>query len=149
MKTLPLFIALLLFSGCDRVKHAAKSTLRKTSETVGQSATVVADGLATGAQKEAVQVQASPALQGRGLQLGKASLSSTDSIGGQQVQLTIYVIFQQNFADTVRVKLFTRQGAEYGRSQVWVQGTRDSARPIVVRFDPRTETELGTRVTLE
>jgi hypothetical protein len=149
MKTLPILFALLVFGGCDRVKHAAKTTLRKTSETVGQSATVVADGLATGAQKEAVQVQASPALQGRGLELGKASLSSADSSGVQQVQLTMYVVFQQNFADTVRVKLFTRQGAEYGRSKVWVQGARDNARPIVVRFDPRTETELGTKVTLD
>ncbi len=150
MKPLLLVCSLAgLLLSCDRVKHAAKMTLRKTSETVGQSATVVADGLATGAQKEAVQVQASPALQGRGLQLGKASLASSDSIGQHQVSLTMYVIFNQDFADTVQVKLYTQQGAEYGRSKVLVKGTRDNARPIVVRFDPHIETELGTKVTIE
>lgn len=150
MRPLLLVCSLAAFLlGCDRVKHAAKTTLRQTSETVGQSATVVADGLATGAQREAVQVQASTALQNRGLELGKASLSSTDSSGQRQVKLTMYVIFKQNFADTVRVKLFTRQGTEYGRSNVLVKGTRDNARPLVVRFDPRTETELGTKVTIE
>ena len=138
-----------LLLSCDRVKHAAKTTLRKTSETVGQSATVVADGLATGAQKEIVQVQASSALQSRGLQLGKASLTNADSSGQHQVRLTMYVIFNQTFVDTVRVKLYTQQGTEYGRSKVLVKGTRDSARPVVVPFDPRTETELGTKVTVE
>ena len=150
MKPLLLVCSLAgLLLSCDRVKHAAKTTLRKTSETVGQSATVVADGLATGAQKEAVQVQASPALQGRGLELGKASLTSTDSSSQHQVRLTMYVIFKQNFSDTVRVKLYTQQGVEYGRSKILVRGLRDNARPIVVGFDPRTETELGTKVTIE
>ena len=149
MKLLPLLCALVLLLGCDRVKHAAKTTLRKTSETVGQSATVVADGLATGAQKEAVQVQVSPTLQARGLQLGKSSLSSTDSSGVKQTRLLLYVIFKQNFADTVRVKLYTQQGAEYGRSKILVAGHRDDARPIEVRFDRRTEVELGTKVAVE
>ena len=150
MRFLPLLGALaLLFVGCDRVKHAAKTTLRKSSETVGQSATVIADGLATGAQKEAVQWQVTPALQARGLQLGKASLSRTDSSGVKQAKLTMYVIFNQNFADTLRVKLYTQQGAEYGRSKVLVAGHRDDARPVEVFFDRRTEIELGTKVAVE
>ena len=139
--------ALLL--GCDRVKHTAKDTLRRTSETVGQSATVVADGLATGAQHEAVQIALSPALRARGLQLGKSFLASNDSVRAGRPQLSLYVIFNRGFSDTVRVRVLDNQGLEYGRSRLLLRGRADEARPVPVRFDPHTSFELGTQVVVE
>ncbi|MDQ2772812.1 MAG: hypothetical protein M3Y54_20200 [Bacteroidota bacterium] len=135
--------------GCDRVKHRAKETLRQTSETVGQSATVVADGLATGAQREAAQTRLSPALQARGLQLGKSFVASDDSVRAGRPQLALYVIFERAFRDTVRVRLLDNQGAEYGRSRVLLQGRADEARPFPVHFDSHLHFELGTQVVVE
>lgn len=145
----PILLAGLLAAGCDRVKHAASTTLRKTSETVGKSATVVADGLATGAQQAAAQVIVSQALQLRGLQATKTTWERRDSAGVARAQLNMYVVFNQAFADTIQVKLLTREGVEYGRSKVLLLSVREDARIVAVPFDARTDFELGTRVQME
>jgi hypothetical protein len=139
----------LLTTACDRVKHKAKETLRKTSETVGQSATVVADGLATGAQREAAQIVLSSALQAQGLRLGKSFVASADSIRAGRPQLALYIIFERAFRDTVRVRLLDNQGAEYGRSRVLLQGKPDEAHQVPVHFAPNTNFELGTKAIVE
>ncbi len=143
------FLLLISLVGCDRVKHSAKETLRTTSETVGQSATVVADGLATGAQREAAQTGLSAALQARGLRLGKSFVAGDDSVRAGRPQLSLYVIFERAFRDTVRVRLLDNSGVEYGRSRVLLQGRAEEARPFPVRFDPHTHFELGTQVVVE
>ncbi|MBO2007788.1 hypothetical protein [Hymenobacter negativus] len=131
------------------MKHKAKETLRETSETVGQSATVVADGLATGAQRAAAQTSLSAALQARGLRLGKSFVASDDSARAGRPQLLLYVIFERAFQDTVRVRLLDNQGTEYGRSRLLLQGKADDARPFPVRFEPHLHFELGTQVVVE
>ena len=144
-----IWLLALSLSACDRVKHGAKETLRKTSETVGQSATVVADGLATGAQREAAQTRLSPALRARGMRLGKYFVASDDSVRVGRPQLSLYIIFERTFRDTVRVRLLDNNGVEYGRSRILVVGKADDARPLPVRFDPHAHFELGTQVVVE
>ena len=143
------FLLLLSLVGCDRVKQKDKETLRQPSETVGQSATVVADGLATGAQREAAQARLGAALQARGLRLGKSFVNGDDSVRAGRPQLSLYVIFERAFRDTVLVRLLDNNGVEYGRSRVLVQGRADEARPFPVRFDSHLHFELGTQVVVE
>lgn len=143
--------AILLFglAGCNRDRQKSPETLRPTSETGAQPATVVADGLATGAQREAAQTRLSAALQARGLRLGKSFVTSEDSVRAGRPQLALYVIFERTFRDTVRVRLLDNQGAEYGRSRVLVQGRAEEARPFPVYFNSHLHFELGTQVVVE
>ncbi|AWM31758.1 hypothetical protein [Hymenobacter nivis] len=143
------FLLILSLIGCDRGKHSAQDTLRNTAEAAGQSTTVAADGLATGAQREAAQTGLSAALQARGLRLGKSFVAGDDSVRAGRPQLSLYVIFERTFRDTVRVRLLDNNGVEYGRSRVLLQGRADEARPFPVRFDPHMHFELGTQVVVE
>ncbi|WP_375417647.1 hypothetical protein [uncultured Hymenobacter sp.] len=157
----PLCLLLSTLTACERVKDAAKATVHKTGEVVGSSATVLADGVATGAARAAARGELSAALRGRGLQLGKISTgpaavptpsAPTDpglSARPTTNRLTLYVIFNQVFADTITVRLFTSENLEYGRRRVFLRGHRDEARPVDVVFDPRTDFELGTKVVVE
>lgn len=161
LRLLLLLTALPFLAGCERVKDAAKATVHKTGEVVGSSATVLADGVATGAARSAARVELSAGLRSRGLQLGKISTgpaapptpaAPTDpglSARPTANRLTLYVIFNQAFADTVTVKLFTSENLEYGRRRLWLKGRRNEARPVDVVFDPRTELELGTKAVVE
>ena len=140
---------LLGLTGCNREKQKAPETFRQTSETGDQPALVVADGLATGARREEAQTRLSPALQARGLRLGKSFITSEDSVRAGRAQLALYVIFERAFRDTVRVRLLDNQGAEYGRSHVLLQGRADEARPFPVYFNSHLHFELGTQVVVE
>ena len=123
-------------SGCDRAKHQAKETLRSPSETAGQSATAVADGLATGAQREAAQTRLSAALQARGLRLGKSFVAGDDSVRAGRPQLALYVIFERAFRDSVRVRLLDNNGVEYGRSRVLCRAGPMRPSPFPVQLQP-------------
>lgn len=136
-------LLMLSLISCDRAKHKPTETLRQPNDAV------VADGLATGAQREEAQTRLSPALQARGLRLGKSFVASDDSVRAGRPQLALYVIFERTFRDTVWVRLLDNQGAEYGRSRVLLQGRAKEARPFPVYFDSHLHFELGTQVVVE
>ncbi|WP_216689125.1 hypothetical protein [Hymenobacter siberiensis] len=144
-----IFMLALGLVGCDRTKHEATETLRKPSETASPSATALADGLATGARRETAQTNLSPTLRARGLRLGKSFVAGDDSVRAGRPQLSLYVIFERAFRDTVRVRLLDNNGMEYGRSRVLLQGKAHEAQPFPVRFNPHLHFELGTQVVVE
>lgn len=154
MKALLFLVLLASLTACDRVKDVAKTTVRKTGEVVGTSATVLADGVATGAGRAAMHAELSAGLRERGLQLGQlttgeAPAPDAGNAAPAPKRLTLYIVFNQAFADTVMVKLFNSEKQEYGRRRLYLAGRRDEARPVDVDFDPRTGFELGTRVVVE
>ncbi len=140
-------------TACDSL--ASKETLQKAGETVGQSATVIVDGIGEGIKSaDKRQLVVSEALQKRGLRTGKFFVSKAEAEDDGKKpdgdnRLTIYCIFDKTLARAVTATLVDEAGQEYGRKRVQLTGKAGDARNVDFVFDPRTDIERGTRITLE
>ena len=148
-------VSLALLSGCEQLTDKGGATLHKAGETMGRSATVIVDGIGEGikrADKRTLVV--ADALQKKGLRTGKfrvdkAESGVTDKDPEGDNRLTVYCIFDQNLDRNVTATLFDEAGEEYGRTKVKLTGRAGDARNVDFIFDPRTDIERGTKITLE
>ena len=134
-------ILLSAFSpACHRLKDKANDTIHSTGRTVGQGATEFVSGVGEGIdQTLECSLVLAPELSEKGLSYGKFNIHS-DS-GGIKNKLTVYLIFEKNFKQTLRVRLRDRNGAEYGRVKLQIEGKSGDAGYYDFVFDRRADIE--------
>jgi len=133
-----LIVSLALFAAsCNWAKEKTKQTVNKTGEVIGKAGSEFADGVSKGVEKTFENdVKISEQLTKQGLQTGKILINSTDSTTDNI--LTAYLIFNDNIAREVTVKVFSPAGKEYGRARQMVKGQKGEARYVDFVFDKRT-----------
>jgi hypothetical protein len=126
---------------------SVKDTINQAGDAAGQAAGEFIEGASKGVEKAFdVQLSASKDLTDRGIQLGKCSVRN-DSNGTDNL-LTIYVIFNEDFNDTLTVRAFDGE-LEMGRAHAAVSGKRKDAAFVDFYFDKRTNIDSKNRLTLE
>jgi hypothetical protein len=143
-----LALASTLFS-CERVTEKTKDTLNKGGEVVGKTATEFFEGVSEGVDKTLqCDLTVSPDLQSKGIRTGKFEIGN-DSAGGKNNRLSLYVIFDKNFKQTVSVMAFDKNGLEIGRSKQLIQGKAGDAKYYDFTFDKRTYIEVKSKIVLQ
>lgn len=132
---------------CNRAKEKAKEAINKTGETVGKGVSEFADGVKEGVTKTFdCKVLLSNDLTSKGVSAGKFSIES-DSTNDNK--LVVYLIFDKDFNQPIRAKVFDVDNKEYGRTSVAVTGKAGEARFIDFVFDRRTDIETRSKIVLE
>ncbi len=131
-----------LLASCNRTKEV----INKTGQTVGEGATEFVNGVGEGIdQTLQSEVVLSDNLKAAGLQTEKFKLHD----GSEGDSLTVYVIFNKNFKQTVSVKVYDDKGKEYGRSSMALEGLANEARYVGFAFDKHTDFEHKSKFVLE
>lgn len=150
MKNLSLLLLVMVFLfSCDRVKQETKHVINKSGETVGKASTEFFEGVSEGVDKTLqCEIVLSEELKRKGLQTGKFSIES-DSAGGSNNMLTLYLIFNKPLKDTLLAKAFDKTGLEIGRAKAFASAQANDAKYIDFKFDKRTYIEVRSKITIE
>lgn len=148
MKYVLFFLIAVVFTACDKVKTGTKDAIDKTAETAGKVGsdiiTKVGEGVEKSLQCEAVLNEA---LKKNGLQTGKMIFGSqkdaTENI------LSVYFIFEKDFASSVSVKAFDEKKLEYGRATATVKGKKGTAGYVDFIFDKKVNLESKSTFIFE
>ncbi|MEY8848769.1 hypothetical protein AB9K26_08135 [Psychroserpens sp. XS_ASV72] len=136
--TLTLFLGIVFtFTSCNRIKNKTKETINKGGETVGKSATEFIEGIGEGIEKTlALKIEISEDLKTKGISTGKYYVENSN--GGNDNLLTVYIIFEKDFSDTLFVKAYDKEKLEVGRISKEINGKKGEALYIDFEFDKRT-----------
>lgn len=141
-----LAISLLSFS-CNRAKKTAREAINKTGETVGQGVSEFADGVKEGVTKTfGCELKLSKQLTDQGLSTGKFSIEYDSST---ECKVVVYFIFDKDFNQTVKAKVFDPENKEYGRTTLLVSGKAGEAKFFDFLFDKRTDIESRSTILFE
>lgn len=146
MKKLFILILTLFIFSCstDNIKEG----INKAGDVAGQTAGEFIEGASKGVEKAFdVKVSLSEDLKKRGLELGKTYITS-DSAATDNL-LMVYVIFNQEYSDTLKARVFDDKQLEMGRTAAIVQGKKDEAKFIEFHFDKRTNIDSKNVLTVE
>lgn len=149
MRRILLAVAILASTvACHRVKDGAKEAIQKTGETVGKAGTELSNGISEGMKKALEsEVVLSDDLKKNGIGTGKLDFTSekdaTDNI------LMMYLIYNNDFNGTIRVKAFDEKGLEYGRASAMVKGKKGEAGYVDFVFDKRVNLEAKSKFIIE
>lgn len=147
MRFVFLILALILMS-CNWAKQKTKETVNKTGEVVAKAGSEFADGISKGVEKTFQnEVVFSETLSKSGVHAGKILINSTDT--SVDNLLTMYLIFDQDFSQSLIVKVFDAKGQEYGRVSQVVTAKKGEARYIDFLFDRRTNIDGKGKITVE
>lgn len=149
MKQLAMILGTVLLASCGgEVTDKAKETLNKGGEVVGETATEVLEGIKEGMdQTLECELVIADDLKKKGVSNGKFEVVS-DSTGGKNNVLTAYLIFNQDFSDTLYAKAFDKSRVEIGRAKVPVTAKAGDAGYYDFKFDPRTYIEVKSRIEI-
>ena len=140
-----IFVSLL---SCNKIKKATKETINKGGETVDKSATEFIEGVGEGIdQTLALQIQISDELVEKGLSTGKYDVHTSEN--GNNNKLTLYLIFEDNFNETIFIKIMDKNGLEVGRTTMLIESTIGEASYFDFEFDPRTNLESKGIIIIE
>jgi len=143
-----LLLAFVLLASCGRIKEKARETINKSGETVGKTATEFFEGVSEGIDKTLqCEISLSNSLIDKGLKTGKFAINNAE--GGQNNQLTIYLIFGKDFKMPVTAMAFDKHGLEVGRSKIDIEGKTDETGYFDFTFDKRTYIEVKSKIILE
>ena len=138
----------LLFISCNDVKEKAKETINKGGRAVGETASEFADGLKDGVENSfESKIELSDELQAKGISLGKYYIESEETTGNDN-KLVIYIITEKDFKAPLTFKLINKNGVEYGRKKIEVEGKAGEANYYDVVFDARTDIELKSTIEI-
>ncbi|MEM6830921.1 MAG: hypothetical protein AAF551_10440, partial [Bacteroidota bacterium] len=113
-----LTLSILLVISCDSIKKKTKETINKSGEAVGKTASEFIEGVSEGIEETLkCEVSLSQALQDQGLKTGKFTVDN-DTTGGKENQLTLYLIFENDFKKTLTAKAFDKNELEIGRTRL-------------------------------
>ncbi len=139
-----LFFLTGLLASCTKAKEA----IAKTGDALGQASATffskVADGIDHTLEGS---IKINPNLTDKGLALGQDKVSSF-ATAGRNV-LTVYFIFNQDFKETITVKVLDEQGHEYGRTTLAVTGKKGETRNVDFTFDEHTTIKTKSTFTME
>lgn len=142
-----LIIVFVLAFSCSPKK--IKENINKTGDAAGQAIGEFTSGVTTGVKKVIdAQVELSDALKTSGISFGKVIVSSDSAVNSENV-LTVYVIFNKNYKGTMTAKAFDTKNLEMGRVKLSVEGKKDETKYIEFHFDPRTDIDKDSRLTIE
>lgn len=149
MKQLAIILVTVLLTACGgEVADKAKETLNKSGEVVGETATEVLEGIKEGMdQTLECELALSEDLKKAGVSNGKYEVVS-DSAGGRNNVLTAYLIFNQDFSDTIYAKAFDKNRVEIGRTKVLITSKAGEAGYYDFKFDARTYIEVKSRIEI-
>ena len=139
------FVAIAIFScSTDTIKDG----INKAGDVAGQTAGEFIEGASRGVEKAFdVKVTLSEDLKKKGMELGKTYITS-DSLATDNL-LMVYVIFNQDYSDTLKAKVFDDKQLEMGRTSVFVNGKKDEAKFVEFHFDKRTNIDSKNVLTVE
>ncbi|MBR9861503.1 hypothetical protein GYB22_12320 [bacterium] len=142
-------ILLLITLSCSKVKKKTKETINKGGETVGKSASEFFEGVSEGVEKTLeCEVILSQELNNKGLQTGKYTINN-DSLVGNKNQLTLYLIFNEDFKAPLTAKAYDKNGLEIGRTKLEVEGKAGDAGYFDFTFNKRTYIEVKSKILIE
>ena len=143
-----LFLSLIfVLNSCDFLKDKSKQAINKTGEVAGKTATEFVEGVGHGIDESlSLTIDLSEELLSAGLETG-AYLTESRNEGTDNV-LSLYVIFNNDFSDTLSVKVFNKDGLEMGRTKTMVEGKKGTAAYFDFEFDKRTNIESKGKVTV-
>lgn len=134
---------------CDSVKRKTKQAINKGGETVGKTATEFIEGVTEGVDLTLqCELSLSQDLLDQGLQTGKFSINN-DTSGGNDNQVTLYLIFENDFHRVLFAKVFDKNGIEIGRTKLDVEGLAGDAGYFDFIFDKRSYIEVKSKITIE
>jgi len=151
MKLLLITISLIsiIATSCTSVKEKTKEIINKSGETVGKVATEFIEGAAEGVEETLkCELVLSEDLQHKGLSPGKYSIVN-DSIDGKDNQLTIYLIFENDFNASLTAKSYDKNGLETGRRKLKIEAKSGEAKYIDFIFDRRMSIDSKSKITIE
>ena len=141
-----LSITIFIFS-CNRAKEKAKDAINKTGETVGKGVSEFADGLKEGVTKTFdCTLEVSKDLNAKGIGTGKFSIETDSSTANKAV---VYLIFEKDFDQTIKAKVFDADNKEYGRTSLAVSAKAGEAKFVDFVFDQRTDIESRSKIVFE
>jgi len=143
-----IIVAFAVTTSCNRVKNGAKEAIVKTGETVGKASTEFSNGVGEGV-KQALECEVvlSEDLKKKGLHAGKIDFTSQKEANDNG--LAAYLIFDNDFKDTIKVKVFNEKGLEYGRTATVVKGKKGEAGYYDFVFDKRVNLEGKSKFVME
>src|SRR5689334_12103497 len=113
--------SLLVMASCDRVKNHTKSAINTTGEVVGKGASEFVNGVSEGIdQTFQSTISLSDELAAEELGIGKFKI--THPSDSSNYILTAYLIFNKDLNVPVVVKVYDKDGNEYGRTKAVIQG---------------------------
>lgn len=150
MKKLTAIILIsIVFASCQTVEDKTKKVINKGGEVIGSGASEFAKGISEGVDKTLeCKISLSEDLQHKGLKTGKFSIE-TDSSGIHHNKLVLYMIFEKDIKQNISFKVLDNKGLESGRTVLNVNGKTGEAKYVDVIFDPRTDIENRSRITID
>lgn len=137
-----LSIILVGLSSCDSVKTKAKETIKDVGEGVGTGVSELGKGIKEGVDESfSNELTVNENLKNEAIEFGKV-ISENQSFD-------VYVIFNDDYSDTLIAKVFDKNGQEIGRSKVHVEGKKDDANYVTVDFDHPTNIDFDSKLTIE
>lgn len=143
-----LSLLLLASASCQRAKDKTKEVINETGQAAGKAAGEFAEGVATGTTATFdFKLDLAQALKDKGLTTGKYMVSSSGT--GTDNNVSVYIIFNQNFNDSITAKAFDKSGLEMGRAGQRVNGKKGEAFYVDFIFDDRTNIDAKSSVTIQ
>lgn len=138
-------LALFIFScSTDNIKEG----INKAGDVAGQTAGEFIEGASKGVEKAFdVKVNLSDDLKKKGLEFGKTYITS-DSLSTDNL-LMVYIIFNQDYSDTLKAKVYDDKQLEMGRTTTIVTAKKDEAKFVEFHFDKRTNIDSKNVLTVE
>jgi len=135
-------------SSCDFVKDKTKKVINKSGELAGETATEFVEGVGHGIDESlSLTITLSDQLQANGLETGKYMTESRNE--GNNNVLSLYIIFNRDYSDTVSIKVFSKDELEIGRVNMAIEGKKGEAGYFDCEFDKRTKIESKGLVLIE
>ncbi len=140
-----LLVSILMFACTSK---SVKENINKAGDVTGQAIGEFTEGVSSGVEKAFdTKVVISDSLKTKGIDCGKTTVTSdtnaTDNV------LTLYVIFNQDFTGDITAKAFDKQNNEMGRVKLSVQGKKDESKFLEFHFDPHTNIDHDSKLTIE
>lgn len=143
-----LITSIILFSSCHNAKEKTKAVINKTGETVGEGASEFVKGVAKGVQQTLdCSVVLDKSLLDKGVSFGKFKIG--DDGDARNSKLTIYLVFDKNIKQALSAKVFDKNGDEYGRSSITIEGKAGEAKYYDFIFDKRTDIESKSSFVIQ
>src|SRR4051812_40993393 len=122
-----LLAIILMLASCDRVKKNTKSAINTTGEAVGKGASEFVNGVSEGIdQTFQSKIELSGQLPGSGLSVGKFRITHLSDTASYV--LTAYLVFNKDMKQMVSVKVYDKNGNEYGRTASTIEGKAGEAK---------------------
>jgi hypothetical protein len=136
-----------MLCGCS--PHKIKENINKTGDAAGQAIGEFTSGVTTGVKKVIdAHVELNEVLKRNGIAFGKVAVTSDSAVENENV-LIVYMIFNKDYKGTMVAKAFDNKNLEMGRVRLNIEGKKDEAKYIEFHFDPRTDIDRDSKLTIE